>query len=79
MKDKETIRCEEALNLVFEYLDEALAEAEYCDIEDHLSVCRACYSRVEFERRLKEHLGDLGKEEAPEALQERIRGIIQKY
>ena len=79
MKDKETISCEEALKLVFDYLDEALDDAEYCDIEDHLSVCRACYSRVDFERRLKDHLKEIGQEEAPAELQDRIRGIVQKY
>ncbi len=79
MKDKETISCEEALKRVFEYLDHALAEAEHCEIEHHLSLCRSCYSRVEFERRLKQHLQDVGKEKAPPALQARVRGIVKKY
>ena len=79
MKDKPTISCEEALKRVFEYLDHALAEAEHCEIEDHLSVCRGCYSRVEFERRLKDHLRGVGEEKAPPALQQRIRGIVKKY
>lgn len=79
MKDKETISCEEALERVFEYLDHALDESDHCDIEDHLSKCRSCYSRVEFERRLKEHLHEIGSEKAPSSLEDKVRQIIQQY
>ena len=79
MKDEDTISCEEALRRVFEYLDHALKESEHCQIEDHLSKCRSCYSRVEFERRLKEHLHDLGREKAPPSLEDKVRGIIHEY
>lgn len=79
MKDKETISCEEALKHVFDYLDHALAEDQHCKIDDHLSLCRSCYSRVEFERRLKGHLRDVGKQSAPKTLQTRIRQMIKKF
>jgi len=79
MAKQTAISCEEALKRVFEYLDRVLEEAEYCDIEDHLSVCRSCYSRVEFERRLKDHLHDLGTEKVPAGLEEKVREIVQQY
>ena len=79
MKDKVTISCEEALKHVFDYLDHALAEDKHCEIDQHLSVCRSCYSRVEFEDRLKNHLHDVGEQSAPQALQSRIRGLVKKY
>jgi mycothiol system anti-sigma-R factor len=79
MAKQTAISCEEALERVFEYLDRALEEAEYCDIEDHLSVCRSCYSRVEFERRLKDHLHELGTEKVPAALEEKVLEIVQRY
>lgn len=79
MKDKETMSCEEALKQVFEYLDHALSETEHCDIEDHLSKCRSCYSRVEFERRLKGHLHDIGSEKTPSSLEDKVRQIVQQY
>lgn len=79
MKDKDPISCEEALKHVFEYLDHVLEETEHCDIEDHLSKCRSCYSRVEFERRLKEHLHDIGKEKVPASLEDKVHDIIRQY
>lgn len=78
MKDKETISCEEALKRVFDYLDQELSESEHCDIEDHISVCRSCYSRLEFERRLKEHLHDIGREKAPTSLEDKVRQILRQ-
>lgn len=79
MNKAKKISCEEALKRVFEYLDNALEEAEYCDIEGHLSVCRSCYSRVEFERRLKEHLSYIGREKVPPELEDKIHEIIRQY
>ncbi len=78
MKSKETISCEEALKQVFEYIDHALDESDHCNIEDHLSKCRSCYSRVEFERRLKEHLHDIGKEKAPDSLEDKVHQILRQ-
>lgn len=79
MKDKDPISCEEALEKVFEYLDQALEEGDHCDIEDHLSKCRSCYSRVEFEQRLKEHLHDIGREKAPASLEDKVRELIRQH
>jgi mycothiol system anti-sigma-R factor len=79
MNKAKKISCEEALKRVFEYLDNALEAAEYCDIENHLSVCRSCYSRVEFERRLKEHLSYIGREKPPPELEDKIHEIIRQY
>ncbi len=79
MKEKETISCEEALKHVFDYLDHTLAEDQHCEIDHHMSVCRSCYSRVEFERRLKNHLREVGKRSTPRTLQTRIRQMIKKY
>lgn len=79
MTQKETISCEEALKHLFDYLDRALAEHKHEEVEQHLSLCRSCYSRAEFERRLKAHLQDVGKRSAPEPLRTRIRQLIKKY
>lgn len=78
MKDDETISCEEALKRVFEYLDHELGHDDHCDIEDHLSKCRSCYSRVEFERHLKEHLHKIGREKVPASLEDKVRRIIRQ-
>ncbi len=79
MIEKSTINCEEALKHVFEYIDRALAKDKLEGIEHHLSICRSCYSRVEFERQLKGHLGEVGQQSAPETLQKRVQRLIKKF
>lgn len=50
------IDCEQALRHLFDFLDHELAPHERQAMQRHLSVCRGCYSRMEFERRLKDRL-----------------------
>ncbi|MGH8718121.1 MAG: anti-sigma factor family protein [Burkholderiales bacterium] len=76
---KETISCEEALKSLFQYLDHELEENEHQAMDAHLHECRSCFSRAEFERRLKEKLGQSGKEQAPAELKQRVRKILQEF
>jgi mycothiol system anti-sigma-R factor len=71
--------CEDALNKLFAYLDRELEEHEHAAMEAHLSECRGCYSRAEFEKKLKEKLSQSGREPAPSGLQQRIRKILQQF
>jgi anti-sigma factor (TIGR02949 family) len=70
------IRCEDALRLLAEYLDQELADVYHVEVEQHLSTCRSCYSRAEFERRLKKELSRLRDAEVPDGLERRLRTII---
>ena len=47
------IDCEEALRRLFEYLDAELHGDPHREMEQHLERCRSCFSRAEFEKRLK--------------------------
>ena len=77
MTDSATImRCEDALRLLAMHLDRELPAATDSDVERHLALCRSCYSRAEFERRLKTQLGALGAAEVPASLETRIRRLI---
>ena len=58
---KHEIDCEQALRQVFEYIDHVLDDTERAAMEHHLHTCHSCYSRVEFEGRLKAKLGELKK------------------
>jgi mycothiol system anti-sigma-R factor len=71
--------CEEALKNLFEYLDHQLEEQDREAMNAHLHDCRSCFSRAEFEKRLKEKLAQSGKEEAPAELKQRIRKILQDF
>jgi anti-sigma factor (TIGR02949 family) len=78
MSDKKTIDCEEALKRLFEYIDHELNGHRHEEMEDHLAKCRSCYSRLEFEKRLKNHLQGATRQKAPEELQSKIKHLIRK-
>ncbi len=79
MNDETKISCEEALERLFDYLDQHLDDAHRHEMEAHLSVCRSCYSRVEFEQRLQRNLRDTGAEAAPQSLHDRVAGLMKRF
>jgi anti-sigma factor RsiW len=75
----ETItNCEEALRLLTAYLDGELGTDEHQALEHHLSLCRSCCSRAEFERHLKAQLRDLQPAGVRPAFEQRIRELISQ-
>ncbi len=76
MSDYPVIGCEEALRRLADYLSRELEPGEHAAVERHVSRCRSCFSRAEFERLLKERLRDLGREEVSAGLQSRIRKVL---
>lgn len=73
------LSCEEVLHHIFAYLDGELDAATGEDIERHLEVCRGCFSRAEFERRLKSRLAEAAATGAPDALRKRIQRLIRQF
>jgi len=71
--------CEQVLKLVLQFIDRELEGDEHAELERHLESCRSCYSRVEFERRLKGRLHDLSQEDAPAALQDKVLKLIKGF
>jgi predicted anti-sigma-YlaC factor YlaD len=71
-----TIGCEEALRLLALYLDGELETVEHLGVEHHLGICRSCYSRAEFERRLKAEVAVLRQEPISAAFEQRIRELM---
>ncbi|HEY5602805.1 MAG TPA: zf-HC2 domain-containing protein [Gammaproteobacteria bacterium] len=76
--DKKTIDCEEALKRLFDYIDHELHGHRHEEMADHLSKCRSCYSRLEFEKRLQLHLKGATEQKAPEELQNKIKMLFRK-
>ncbi|OGI49087.1 MAG: hypothetical protein A2151_00080 [Candidatus Muproteobacteria bacterium RBG_16_65_34] len=70
------IGCEEALNRLFDYLDHELDETRRTEVEQHLKICRSCYSRAEFEKRLKGRLTAVGTEPPSDEFGRRIRALL---
>lgn len=71
--------CAEALEFLAAFLDGELGDGSQEELERHLATCRSCWSRAEFERRLKEQVGALGTEPVEPALAERIRRIVAGF
>jgi anti-sigma factor (TIGR02949 family) len=79
MTTTEIRSCEDALRLLAAHLDHELDDAVHGQVERHLETCRSCYSRAEFERRLKASLAELGTEPVSPALADRVHTLIRKF
>tara|TARA_R110002049_G_scaffold111844_4_gene261154 strand:- start:773 stop:1006 length:234 start_codon:yes stop_codon:yes gene_type:complete len=75
----EDIRCEEVIERLLEFLDDEIDSVTEQRISEHLAHCRACFSRAEFERRLRARIAESGDVQAPESLRRRIRSLLDRY
>jgi anti-sigma factor (TIGR02949 family) len=71
------IDCEQALKQLYVYLDRELGEADHAAMQEHLHTCKSCFSRIEFERRLKDKLGALRGADATPGVRDRIKGLLK--
>jgi anti-sigma factor (TIGR02949 family) len=79
MSETDDIGCEQALKRLLEFIDRELSESDHDSVERHLRTCRSCYSRMEFERRLKQRLSTLSAEDVPSKSRDRIRELIKEF
>jgi anti-sigma factor (TIGR02949 family) len=73
------IDCEQALRKLFDFLDHELEDDERDAMQRHISTCRSCYSRANFERRLKDKLIQLRHGEPEHDANERIKRLLQSF
>jgi anti-sigma factor (TIGR02949 family) len=71
--------CDEALRLLAAYLDDELHPGAHEGVERHLELCRSCFSRAEFERRLKREINRLGREQIPPTFEQRVRRLLDSF
>lgn len=79
MSDAKPMTCDEALRLLAVFLDGELHAGAREAVEHHLEICRSCFSRAEFERRLKVEVGRLRRDEVPPAFELRVRRLIGAF
>ena len=79
MSDSTTMDCDEALRLLAAFLDGELPAEARTGVDRHLERCRSCFSRAEFERRLKGDIARLGREDVTSAFEERIRRLLADF
>jgi anti-sigma factor (TIGR02949 family) len=78
MTDRQ-IDCEQALKQIFEFIDHELGSDDREAMQRHLHACKSCFSRVEFERLLKEKVGELRDEQTDAHLAQRIRRLLKSF
>lgn len=77
---KDHLTCEEVIEQLFVYLDRELADPELsAAIDEHLERCRDCYTRAEFEKKLRNKVAETTASKAPERLYRRIRGLLDQF
>jgi anti-sigma factor RsiW len=79
MSVERELTCEEALSFLAAYLDGELVGAADREVESHLTRCRSCYSRADFERRLKARLALLGRSAVRPEFAERIQQLMSTF
>ncbi|UCE30295.1 MAG: zf-HC2 domain-containing protein [Burkholderiales bacterium] len=72
------IDCEQALRHLFEFLDRELDAHDHEAMQQHLHTCKSCFSRVEFERRLKERFSALRQDDPTPAVSGRIQSLLKR-
>lgn len=77
--DPREIECDEAIRMVLEYLDDELEKPDHHALEAHIHKCRSCYTRVEFEKRLKGMVKEAPEISAPDNLKDRIKKLTEKF
>lgn len=73
------IDCDEVMRQLFDYLDDEVNITAHDEIHHHIEECRSCFSRVEFERQLKNRIQGAGKDSAPESLQKRVTDLMKDF
>ncbi|MCB4757240.1 MAG: zf-HC2 domain-containing protein [Elusimicrobia bacterium] len=73
------IDCKMVAEKLFEYLDGELNGPSTTEIEEHLKLCRACFSHREFETLLRSHIREKTFHACPDSLKKKIQNIIEQF
>ena len=73
------IDCEQALRQMFQHLDHELSDGDRPAMERHLLTCKSCFSRMEFELRLKRKLSELREVHVNPSTRKRIESLIKNF
>jgi mycothiol system anti-sigma-R factor len=70
--------CENAVEYVYQYLDDELTLTRKARIKWHLRRCDHCVDAYTFENQLKARIKQAGKAEPPQELFDTLRAIIEE-
>jgi len=70
--------CDNAVDYVYQYLDDELTVTRKARIKWHLKRCGHCMNAYEFETSLKSKISESGKTEPPPELFDTLRALIEQ-
>jgi len=74
------MNCNEWFDRLYQILDKDVDEVVWRDVEEHMKLCRTCWDRYEFEKRLKEKVKEsCCGESCTESLRTRVKSLFEKY
>lgn len=76
---RDELTCEQVIEQLFAFLDGELDSELNVEFDRHLARCRDCFTRAEFERKLRAKINEAASEKAPERLHKRIRGLLDRF
>jgi anti-sigma factor RsiW len=71
--------CREVVELITEYLEGALSQAEREAVEHHLAVCRGCQAYLEQVRHVVRLTGRLAEEEIPPEIRAELVSAFRNW
>jgi mycothiol system anti-sigma-R factor len=72
------ITCSDAVRQLWDYLDDAVDEADRQAIEEHLDVCKRCCGEVEFAHELRSFLATHAFEDLPSDTKSRLTSFLEQ-
>jgi len=81
MKDIESSKmsCEDVLRQLYAYLDGEVDNLTEAEIEHHLHHCRECFSRMDFEKKLKQKVKESASLQTPVEVRSRLNKLMSKF
>ena len=70
---------QDAIAQLYAYIDGEMHDHKAVEtLEHHLGHCQSCFTCSEVERALSKRIHETGQSQAPDALQDRLRRMIEK-
>lgn len=70
------ISCAEAVEQLWEYLEQEVPADRRADIDEHLAFCRQCCGELEFAEELRRFLADAARPELPPDVEGRLTSFL---
>ncbi|MFP4635446.1 MAG: anti-sigma factor family protein [Nitriliruptoraceae bacterium] len=72
------ISCAQAVQQLWEYLEDEVSSRDRQAVEEHLAFCRRCCGEVEFAEELRSVLEEASEVELPTAVERRLVGVLDE-